>query len=215
MSDSDLEDSYSSESINNQKGVGQTPKEFFTKKELCYYTMIDRFFKQRCSRSNIKLMTKIIKTKSDISLRVLDHFAAKHSKFPEKLNFTYGKKENFNVRISYDAQLRTYKKKYFDPFRRKKKFFYFYDKKHPSKKILTTIGQLNFFRWAIENRILDFVKKNFKQINVEMKKHAKNEKDIKNEKNKKLLQKDKKKSIIVKAQRIDDDDVDELVLSFS
>jgi len=32
----------------------------------------------------------------------------------------------------------------------------------------TTIGQLNFFKWAIENRIIDYIEKNYDTIEVDM-----------------------------------------------
>ena len=32
----------------------------------------------------------------------------------------------------------------------------------------TTIGQLNFFKWAIENKILDFIQKNYQLIENDM-----------------------------------------------
>ena len=32
----------------------------------------------------------------------------------------------------------------------------------------TTIGQLNFFKWAIENNILDFIDKNYHAIETDM-----------------------------------------------
>jgi len=32
----------------------------------------------------------------------------------------------------------------------------------------TTIGQLNFFKWAIENRIVDFIETNFSDIEHDM-----------------------------------------------
>jgi hypothetical protein len=32
----------------------------------------------------------------------------------------------------------------------------------------TTIGQLNFFKWAIENRILDYIEQNFEDIETDM-----------------------------------------------
>jgi len=32
----------------------------------------------------------------------------------------------------------------------------------------TTIGQLNFFKWAIENRILDFIEKHYSMIENDM-----------------------------------------------
>lgn len=219
MSDSEFEDDYSTESISDEHGVDKPLNNFFSQKELCYYTIIDKFFKERCGKSDIKLMTDIISSKSIISLRILDWFASKHSKQRNKLDFTYGKKESFDVRISYDAQLRTYKKKYFDPFRRKKKFRYEYDIKNKAKKILTTIGQLNFFKWAIDTKILDFVKGNFNSINEEMKKNTKSENEKKRNKKKKKVGKkgtckNKKKTINVKAHKIEDDDDVEIVLNF-
>ncbi len=183
-SDSDI---YSNESIDDLKGKEIIPKLFFNKKELCYYTMADKFFKTKCDNSYIEMMIDIITLESDISLRVLDWFAAKYSKNRHKLNFEGGDTEEFDVRISYDAQLRTFRKKYFDPFRRKKKFYYYYDKKDKKKKILTTIGQLNFFKWAIDKKILDFVKKNLEQINKEMKICTTEEKKKKNSKIKKKI----------------------------
>jgi hypothetical protein len=32
----------------------------------------------------------------------------------------------------------------------------------------TTIGQLNFFKWAIDNRILDFIERNYEEIEKDM-----------------------------------------------
>ena len=32
----------------------------------------------------------------------------------------------------------------------------------------TTIGQLNFFKWAIENNIIDYIKKNYEDIERDM-----------------------------------------------
>ena len=32
----------------------------------------------------------------------------------------------------------------------------------------TTIGQLNFFKWAIDNKILDFIEKNYVEIEKDM-----------------------------------------------
>jgi hypothetical protein len=32
----------------------------------------------------------------------------------------------------------------------------------------TTIGQLNFFKWAIENRIIDYITENYDMIELDM-----------------------------------------------
>ena len=69
-------------------------------------------------------MIDIINGKSEISLRILDWFVTRYSN-KYKITIDMGDEEDiFNVHISYKAQLKSYKKKYFDPFRRKKKFFF-------------------------------------------------------------------------------------------
>jgi hypothetical protein len=37
---------------------------------------------------------------------------------------------------------------------------------------ITTVGKLNFFRWAIEKGVIDYIKMNFPQIEKEMNKNA-------------------------------------------
>ena len=108
----------------------------------------------------------ILNGKNKISLRIIDWFVTNYSK---KNNTIYeinkkGKAKNFIVYLEYKAQLRAYSKKQFDPFCRRERI-YFYIKDH---EILTTIGQLNFFRWAIENKVIDFVKKNLDEIDNDM-----------------------------------------------
>jgi hypothetical protein len=221
MSNSSLDDDiYSNESISDRDGKDINPRDFFNLKELCYYTMVDKYFKTRCTKKDIKLMIDIIDSDASISLRVLDWFAAKFSKNRNKLNFTSTNSEEFDVRISYDSQLRTFRKKYFDPFRRKNKFYYYYDTSDKTKKIFTTIGQLNFFKWAIDKKILDFVKQNLDTINDEMKKSTTDEKKkkISNTKNKKESVKKSSNSqndFKIKAKKTEKEDDVEIVLHFS
>ena len=115
---------------------------------------------------NLKTFLNIYNKKSKISLRVLDWFVTNYSK---KNNTIYeiekrGKLKNFIVYLEYKAQLRAYSKKQFDPFCRRERIV-FYINEH---EILTTIGQLNFFRWAIENKIIQHVEKNLNEIDNDM-----------------------------------------------
>jgi hypothetical protein len=48
----------------------------------------------------------------------------------------------------------------------KKKFFFVIEKNNNKLVILTTIGQLNFFRWAISNDIINYTENNYKNIIV-------------------------------------------------
>jgi hypothetical protein len=99
--------------------------------------------------------------KVGISLRVLDWFATKYSKKHPSLD---PRDDTFDVRISYKAHLKTYRKRYFDPFRRNKKFTYIINKNNESYEIITTLGQLNFFKWVFSRNILRFVENNLAHI---------------------------------------------------
>ena len=107
------------------------------------------------------------KNKPKISLRILDWFVTNYSK---KYNITYPvelnkKKKNFIVYLDYKSQLKAYSKKQFDPFCRRERILFF---DHDGKEIITTVGQLNFFRWSLENKILDYILDNFDVIENDM-----------------------------------------------
>jgi hypothetical protein len=162
----------------------ENPVKFFNQKELCHYKNINKYFKE-CYEKNPEFITKminIIEGKSDISLRILDWFVTKYSKKKIVCNGNVKNVEAFDVKISYKAQLKTYKKRYFDPFRRKKKFYYPCEKEgfikigDEIKHIYTTLGQLNFFRWAFTNGIVSYVEDNLSFIVSEMNIFNKDEK---------------------------------------
>lgn len=72
----------------------------------------------------------------------------------------------FNVHAQYHAQLESYSKQRFDPFRRRERILLMYD--GGTRHIQTTVGQLNFFRWLLQNRVLDFVVRNSAGIEADM-----------------------------------------------
>lgn len=132
-----------------------------TNKEKYYYIMLTEYYK-KCNHDDIQQMLDIINGKSILSLRIIDWFVTRCS-FKYKICIE-NEDELFNIYVSYKAQLKSYKKKYFDPFRRNSKFFFHYDINDETKYIYTTFGQLNFFKWAISNNILSFIKNNFNFI---------------------------------------------------
>ena len=175
---SDISSSYSDKSCSNKSedcdnGIyvekNFIPEIFFAnnQRQFRYFKMIDKYFK-RCNYSLIDKMVKIINKDKDsdtgdcISLRVLEWVATRCSK--KNIDIKVDDKEYFSINIMYKAQLKSYKKKNFDPFRRDRKFMYNYDKKDNTKLVITTIGQLNFFKWAISNKIIDCVEKNYQTI---------------------------------------------------
>jgi hypothetical protein len=144
--------------------------------------MIDKFFRD-CTEDQITKMLNIINKESEISLRILDWFVTRYAK--KKIDFEINglqRDEIFDVHISYKAQLKSYKKTYFDPFRRRKKFYYSYDMINAKKNVYTTIGQLNFFRWAISNNIIEYVEKNLSQLTKAMNSSNKEDKKKKQQK---------------------------------
>lgn len=136
----------------------------FTLIEKMYYKRINKFIKNNLTKEQRIEMVNIINEESEVSLRILDWFVTKYSQ--NGIELTRPDNTLVNIYISYKSQLKTYKKKIFDPFRRsKRKFLYVYDGK---KTIKTTLGQLNFFTWAFSNNIVDYVKNNLEFLNTEM-----------------------------------------------
>jgi hypothetical protein len=71
----------------------------------------------------------------------------------------------FNVFHSYKSQLKSYSKKFFDPFCRRNRIEYKYN---GVDTISTTLGQLNFFKWAINYKVIDYIRDNYKEIEDDM-----------------------------------------------
>lgn len=134
-------------------------------------------------KSHINKIIPLIEQKSTISLRLVDWFVTNYSK---KNNTVITKEKNgnivhFNVYLSYRNQLKAYQKEKFDPFRRNEHIVFFYD---INKSVETTHGQLNFFRWVLQNDILEYIEEHMEDIEKDMlatQKHNQNKK--KNEEN--------------------------------
>lgn len=101
-----------------------------------------------------KLMPYLTGT-APISLRIIDWFVTKES----RRNFTQYMLNNqkFVIFLSYKGQLRAYSKKYFDPNCRRERIMFEIPGKEP---FLTTIGKLNFFKWAYECHVIDYIEEN-------------------------------------------------------
>ena len=120
--------------------------------------------------NNLEKILKIINGESLISLRLIDWFATNYSKkffTVYMLKNSQGEEYRFKVYIDYKLKLKAYSKKRFDPFCRWDRITIPYSK---DSMIQTTIGQLNFFRWVLENKILDYIDKHYSEINNDMNK---------------------------------------------
>ena len=128
---------------------------------------------------NKKRLLSILSDEKNISLRSIDWFITNYSKKNNTYYIIYEDKNknpsfdeinnkyrlNMNVFHSYKSQLKAYSKRKFDPFCRRDRLLFKIDDNH---SVETTIGQLNFFKWAISNLILEYIKINKDEIETDM-----------------------------------------------
>jgi len=137
---------------------------YTTQNELLLNNLLD-FYK---NNDNLSKMLKIITGESKISLRIVDWFATNYAKknytFYEMLN-SNGDKMRFKVYLDYKLKLKAYSKKRFDPFCRWERISIPYK---DGTYIETTIGQLNFFKWALENKVINYIEENYDVIEKDM-----------------------------------------------
>jgi hypothetical protein len=126
------------------------------------------FFKQN-DFEPLKIMLDVINGESAISLRIIDWFSTNYA----KKNYTvYSIPENgskperrFKVYLDYKLNLKAYSKKRFDPFCRWDRIAFPYLN---NSYIQTTVGQLNFFKWAIDNQVIHYIEANYRDIEHDM-----------------------------------------------
>lgn len=132
-------------------------------------------------RNKMPLLRDIVYQNTPLSLRLLDWLVTNYSK---KYNIIYplyksnGEVIYFNIYLDYKNQLKAYSKKYFDPFCRQRRIIidintlkwkeYNPDVIREDKEIVTTVGQLNFFKWVIENKIYEYAINNITLIDSDM-----------------------------------------------
>ena len=137
---------------------------YTTQNELLLNNLMD-FYKDD---KYLSRMLKIITGESKISLRIVDWFATNYAKKNYTLYTFSDINENiirFKVYFDYKLKLKAYSKKRFDPFCRWDRISIPYKN---DTCIETTIGQLNFFKWAIENKVIEYIEENYDTIEKDM-----------------------------------------------
>lgn len=116
-------------------------------------TSIDQFYSNPTHRE--KLLS-ILQKKSHISLRNIEWFITNYSRKNHTHYDIDGKP--FVVHSAYKSSLDGFSKAFFDPFARSSKIAY----KVPGtdEEISTTVAQLNFLRWVIRTKLLDYMETN-------------------------------------------------------
>ena len=139
------------------------------------------------NEDNLNILLPIINQQTRLSLRSLDWFVTNYCK---KYNINYPLQKTNGETISYfpfknyKSQLKAYSKKFCDPFCRRSRVFFDYRNKtildfksnikfDHKDYILTTIGQLNFFRFAIQDSIIKYAIEHIEEIEEDMNKTLK------------------------------------------
>ena len=115
------------------------------------------------TRKDLPEIMELLNGTSDISLRLIDWFVTNYAR-QNSISYMMNGQE-FMVYTNYKSQLKAYSKKLFDPFCRRERIMF----QLPNHEaFITTVGKLNFFRWAIEKGVIDYIQLNFPQIEKEM-----------------------------------------------
>jgi len=137
-----------------------TKATYTTQNDLLLNNLMD-FYAQD---NNMDTMLKIITGESKISLRIVDWFATNYAKKYYTL-YSIDETRRFKVYVDYKLKLKAYSKKRFDPFCRWERISIPYK---DGTCVETTIGQLNFFKWALENKVIQYIEENYETIEKDM-----------------------------------------------
>jgi hypothetical protein len=142
-------------------------------------TSLTNYYKDNLHNANI--LQTIIDGKHHLSLRLIDWLVTHYSKannifywihknedevyetYPTHITDTKNIRK-INLYLDYRAQLKSFAKINFDSFRRHNRISFLLDLNDISSCIQTTLGQLNFFRWAFNNNVLQYALKNYDKI---------------------------------------------------
>ena len=133
--------------------------------------LLEKLLKFYNSNNNFDKMINIINGTSKISLRIVDWFVTNYSKqYYTMIPFInkHGVSERFKVYLAYKQKLKAYSKKRFDPFCRWDRITVPYGNPEENTFIETTIGQLNFFKWALQYGVIDYIDQNYDIIEKDM-----------------------------------------------
>lgn len=146
-----------------------------TREQRLLRPLLDFFSKESNFQTFVDVV--VLKTKN-IPLRLLEWFVTNYAK---KNDVSYdikrpsGRIEHFGVYRSYRAQLKGSKKKEFDPCCRGQTITLEYESPndHITTLFETATCQLNFFKWAIENLVLNYVETHYDVIYHDMRDNSK------------------------------------------
>jgi len=145
----------------------------FSKKHYTYYNIVDNKNIITLHESELKECNNIQEVGKILSIYQIDlsnlrdtrDFTPKEFKIKMRGWIRERIQRTFKVYIDYKLKLKAYSKKRFDPFCRWERITIPYGE---GTSVQTTIGQLNFFKWVLENNIIDYIKNNTQEIENDM-----------------------------------------------
>jgi hypothetical protein len=114
------------------------------------------------TRTDLDSVIPYLRGEGELSLRLIDWFVTNYCR-KNFVGYLLNGHE-FLVYVSYKSQLKAYSKQFFDPNCRRERIQF---QLPGSEPFLTTVGKLNFFRWAIETRLLEYIHANLDSIQRE------------------------------------------------
>ena len=134
-----------------------------TLQEILLLKSLEEFYNKQ---EYFDLLSSIINGTSDISRRTFEYFVTNYAM---KHNISYELNEKdvigtFIVHSSYKDQLKAHRKRYFDPFGRGDRIPFL----SKNGVVITTIGQLNFYRWFFAKNIYNYCIENYNKIQNEL-----------------------------------------------
>jgi hypothetical protein len=141
--------------------------------------LIDWFVTNYCKKKNVMYNIADYRQNSNTKINIdsvnnnnhnYHNYNYNYNSLPAQLGETKSTSGNsfdnyFFVHDNYKSQLKECSKKHFDPFCRRNRIRFYYK---PNAYFLTTVGQLNFFKWAIENNVIDYIKDYLADIEKDM-----------------------------------------------
>lgn len=109
---------------------------------------LGRFFSEP---KHSEQLADILAHRKGISLRNLEWFVTNYAKNKQVTYQTQAGKQ-FTVHVAYKSSLDGYSKKLFDPFCRTERIEF--------QGFTTTVGQLNFIKWCLQNGVIDYILNN-------------------------------------------------------
>lgn len=106
-------------------------------------------------QENRDQLNDILNHRNGVSLRQIEWFVTNYSK-NKHVTYVGPNGKMFTVHVAYKSSLDGYSKKLFDPFCRTERITF--------DGITTTVAQLNFLKWVIQNGIVSHMIKTKKEV---------------------------------------------------